>query len=224
MARSALLVLPAVAVVLVSCGPRQLVLSDDPVQRAATCGVVAAARARSATVDIRAPLSIEAQGQIMYPALVTAIEEGNGFSVAKAAEVVNTMTKVEATVTSGKFDALAAPCNAAYPQPAADAKITLPADGFVARVGCYELGGFMNRALLENGNAYADILARYGAMRRELDAAIGSALTSRGISSKSDQAKTLRSEAMARMVKLGSPTRVLDVCLERFDGSGARRA
>jgi len=215
MPRKAFLLLPATALALSACGQQKLALAQDPIERAATCGVVAAAQARSATTNIRAPLSLDAQGQIMHPALVTAVE-GDRFSVTRAAEVINKMPEVEGKVTSGKFETLAAPCDQAFPEPSGAGPVALPDDAFTARVGCYELGGFMNRALLESGDAYAAKLTDYGAMRRELDPKIGAALSQRGVSSRGDQAKALREEAMATMVKLGSPTKVLDACLDRF--------
>ena len=45
------------ALLLASCGPKTLTLPEQPVERAATCGVVAADSARLATRDIQAPLS-----------------------------------------------------------------------------------------------------------------------------------------------------------------------
>lgn len=219
MMRKALLLLPMAAISLAGCGKQQLALSQDPIDRAATCGVVAAAQARSATTNIRAPLSLDAQGEILHPALLTAAKS-DGFSVQTAAAVINRMPAVEGDITSGKFETLAAPCQQAFPETAV-ASITLPQDALTARVGCYELGGFMNRALLESGEAYATELTSYGAMRRELDPKIASGFAAQGVTGQSERAKAIRSEAMGEMVKLGSPTRVMKACVDRFGSDDA---
>ena len=58
------------ALLLSSCGPKVLTLPEEPIDRAATCGVVAANNARLATARIKAPLSFEAIGRVLhYPLL-----------------------------------------------------------------------------------------------------------------------------------------------------------
>ena len=46
---------------LVACGPKALDLPADPVDRAATCGVVAAATARTSVADVQAPAPAAAE-------------------------------------------------------------------------------------------------------------------------------------------------------------------
>ncbi|MGH6782037.1 MAG: hypothetical protein ACREB5_08030, partial [Sphingomonadaceae bacterium] len=47
-----------------ACGPKALSLPADPIEAAATCGVVAAAQAREGQTSLKAPLSMAAQGNI----------------------------------------------------------------------------------------------------------------------------------------------------------------
>ena len=66
----------ACAALLGSCGPKTLTLPDQPIDRAATCGVVAAAEARAASKDIKAPLPFDAMGRVLhYPLLAGATGE-----------------------------------------------------------------------------------------------------------------------------------------------------
>src|SRR3546814_11677302 len=70
-----------------ACGPKALTLPEQPVDRAATCGVVAATEARAATPDIKQPLPFTAQGRILHYALLAGAE-GEEFS-AETATAVN---------------------------------------------------------------------------------------------------------------------------------------
>ena len=54
------------ALLLGSCGPKALTLPEDPVDRAATCGVIAAQSARLATNDIQAALPFEAMDLCLF--------------------------------------------------------------------------------------------------------------------------------------------------------------
>ena len=57
----------ATALLVASCGPKTLALPDQPVDRAATCGVVAAAQARAGTANIKADLPFDAMGVVFTP-------------------------------------------------------------------------------------------------------------------------------------------------------------
>ena len=69
--------LVASTVLLASCGPKSLTLPDQPVDRAATCGVIAANSARLATHDIQAALPFEAMGRIIHYPLLAGSAEGS---------------------------------------------------------------------------------------------------------------------------------------------------
>lgn len=201
--------------VLSGCGQGELALPDDPVDRAATCGVVAAAGARAGTTNIAAPLPFEQQGRIMHYAMLAA-SEGDAFDSSRAAAVVSRMPEVEGKITGGKWQTLEQPCADAYPETKVTGPVTLPANSLQAQTGCYALAAFLTKALGAQDAAYGDRLAEYGGMNRELDPKIGAALARRGIDSKSERAGTMRAQALAKLVKLGPPMTVMTTCVEKF--------
>lgn len=203
--------------VLAGCGQKELALPDDPVDRAATCGVVAAAAARARTTNIAAPLPFEEQGRIIHYAMLAA-SEGDAFDASRAAAVVARMPQLEGGITGGKWETLRQPCAEAYPQTALSGPVTLPADTQQAQTGCYAMAVFLTKALGAQDAAYGDRLAEYGGMNRALDQKIGAALARRGIDSKSERAGALRAQALAGLVRLGPPMTVMNACVEKFKG------
>lgn len=213
--RVAIIAPTLLGLVLAGCGQKELTLPADPVDRAATCGVVTAAAARAGVADIKAPLPFEQQGRIMHYAMLAA-SEGKAFDSARAAAVVNRMSELESGITGGKWETLVQPCAEAYPATQATGAVTLPADALQAETGCYALATFLTKALGAQDAAYGDRLAEYGGMNRALDPKIGAALARRGINSKSERAAAMRAEALARMVKLGPPMSVMARCVEKY--------
>lgn len=202
----------ATAVMLASCGPKTLTLPEEPVDQAATCGVVAAAEARAGTADIKAKLPFEAMGRILHYPLLAGSKDGT-FAPDTAAAVQKRMTELQDKVTEGKWQQLAPACRTAFPATAtADAK--LPSDRFDAQLGCYELGEFMRSALEEQG-AYDTDLAPYRDLRDKLDTSIGTGLRSR-IGNELDAQKEARNKALATIVEAGPPVVVMRQCVERF--------
>ena len=197
-------------------GPKQLALPEDGVERAATCGVVAAAQARlgQAPGEISKPLPLEAQGRILHYALLAG-DDGSGFSQDRVAAVVARMPQLGDQVTKGRWQALIPECAAAYPQTAADTPVELPDDPLDAQLSCYTLAGFLDKALTAQGDAYVADLSRYGAMRRALDARIGSKLAADGKATAETQAAT-RASRLGAAAKLGPPTRVMDACVAKY--------
>lgn len=200
------------ALLVSSCGPKTLVLPEEPVDRAATCGVVATAEARAATPDIKAPLRFEAMGRILhYPLL--AGSAGEGFSPDTAAAVQKRMMDLQDRITGGKWQELVPACKAAFP--AAEAReVKIPADRFEAQLGCDELGDFMRSALEEQGK-YDEELRGYRQLSDKLDAPLGAGLRSRvGASLNAQQEE--RRKALAAMAKAGPPVAVMSECISRF--------
>ena len=201
------------ALLLAGCGPKALTLPADPVDRAATCGVVAAASARAATADIKAPLPFEAQGRILHYPLLAA-SEGERFDTAIANKVSKRMSALQDDITSGEWQALVPQCAAAFPL-AGRLDVTLPADRFEAELGCDEMGKFLSQALQAQEADYAKPLGEYRDLERKFDMALGPGLRSR-VGKELKPQLELRSKAMAAMVKLGSPAAVMRQCVERF--------
>lgn len=199
---------------LAGCGPKPLTLPEDPIRRAATCGVVAAAAARQGA-DVKAKLPFEAQAKILHYALLEGAA-GATFDKARAATVANTMSTVGDTVTAGEWQALQGPCDQAYPAAARNEARALPDDRLIARLGCDGLAAFMTTALREDESAYAERLRALAALQRAIDDTVGPALRARGIGA--GQSIEARDAAMARLIRLGPPAKVLDACVAAFGG------
>lgn len=215
MARSLIMrnVLPAAALLaLAACGPKSLALPEQPIDRAATCGIVAAAKARQGTA-IKSELSFEAQAGILHYPLIAGAE-GAEFSAETASDVAKRMKALQERVIAGKWQELEPACRAAYPD-TAKTDVTLPEDVFEAQLGCDSLGDFMDNALGAQGTQYVNELAAYGELARKLDAALGSSMAARVGSDLAAQQKARR-EVLAKMTKAGPPAAVMRQCIARF--------
>lgn len=200
--------------ILAGCGSRDAGLPDDPVARAATCGVVAAAEARRASNDVEAKLTLEQQGRILHYAMLIG-SEGGRFDKTRTAAVVNAMPGLGDKVTGGKWQERIPECAAAFPPTAASA-VQLPADPLQAQAGCHDLAAFFTTAMRASEADYIDRMRAYDGMRRDLDPKLGATLRARGLSqAKGEEA---RDQAVAALVQLGNPVTVLDQCVERFGG------
>ncbi|MEO7825648.1 MAG: hypothetical protein ABIR60_00770 [Allosphingosinicella sp.] len=203
----------ACALTLAACGAKPLELPADPVDRAATCGVVAAAAARTAVTDVKAPLPLAAQGKIFHYALVTA-SKGGTFEPETANRINKRMREVEAGITGGKWRDLVPVCDSAFPL-TAKTDVQLPAGRFEAQIACEELAEFTSVALEGSEVNFGNELAGYRRMRSELNDALAPGLRAKAGSSSQAQ-KRERNLALAAAAALGSPIPVLDKCVERF--------
>lgn len=204
----------AAALLLASCGgPKPLALPSDPVDRAATCAVVAAAAARTAVADVKAPLPLAAQGKIFHYALLAA-SEGGTFEAETANRVNKRMRELEAGVTGGKWRDLVPACDSAFPASVRTA-VELPAGRFEAQIACEELADFASIALEGSERDFGNELAGYRRMRTELNDAMGPGLRAKAGSGMETQSRE-RKRALAAASALGSPIPVLDQCRERF--------
>ena len=206
------MLLLASALLLNSCGPRTLELPADPLERAATCGVVAANSARAATKDIKADLPFDAIGRVIHYPLLAA-SAGGSFSSDTGSAVQARMTEIQDSIAEGKWQELAPACSAAFPAASADG-VKLPDDRFEAQLGCYELGDFL-RAALEEGGKYDNELAEYRPLGQKLDQSLGAGLRGRvGNDLKAQQ--DARYKALAKIAEAGPPTNVMRECVKRF--------
>jgi hypothetical protein len=204
-------IIAACGLSLASCGPQALVLPEKPVDRAATCGSVAAASARAATA-VGAPLSLEAIGRVLhYPML--AGSAGEEFSSDIAAAVQTRMSELQDSIGEGKWQDLIPACNAAFPAAAIN-QVTLPADRFAAQLGCDELGDFLLSSL-EAQEEYLNELGEYRQLTNKLEMPVASGLRSRA-GSDPDAREEERRKALATMAKAGPPVAVMRACLARF--------
>ena len=197
---------------LASCGPKALTLPEQPVDRAATCGVIAANSARLASQDVQAVLPFDAMGRIIhYPLL--AGSTGGSFSSDVAVEVQSRMTELQDRISEGKWQELVPACRAAFPATAVE-QVKLPTDVFEAQLGCVELGDFLSSAL-EKQPEYGNELAEYRALGRKLEARLTAGLRSRvgpDLPARIEE----RHKALATIAETGPPVTVLRECLARF--------
>ncbi len=203
----------ACALTLSGCGAKALELPADPVDRAATCAVVAAAAARTAVPDIKAPLPLAAQGKIFHHALLAASQDG-AFEADTANRVNKRMRELEAGITGGKWQDLVPACDAAFPA-TTKTDVSLPSGRFEAQIACEELAEFTSVALEGSEVHFGNELAGYRRMRTELNDALAPGLRARAGSSSEAQSRE-RKRALAAAAALGSPIPVLDKCRERF--------
>ncbi|MDQ3482693.1 MAG: hypothetical protein M3448_04720 [Pseudomonadota bacterium] len=160
--------------------------------RAATCGAVAAASGRLAT-GVSAPLPLEAIGKVLhYPML--AGSAGDSFSSDTATQVQTRMAELQDSIGEGKWQDLIPACQAAFPATTVD-EVTLPADTRTARLGCDELG-------------------EYRRLSNEFERATSGRSSSAG--SSQTEAKDERRKALATMATAGPPVAVMRQCLKRF--------
>lgn len=197
---------------LASCGPQTLTLPEQPIDRAATCGVIAANSARLATRDIQAPLPFDAMGRIIhYPLL--AGSTGGSFSSEGASAVQTRMTEIQDRISEGNWQELIPACRTAFPATAVE-KVKLPADRFDAELGCVELGDFLRSALDEQAE-YGNELAEYRAFSMKLEARLTTGLRSRAGPNLSARIEE-RHKALATIANAGPPVAVLRECLAHF--------
>jgi hypothetical protein len=201
------------AALLFACGPAALNLPTDPVDQAATCGVVATIQARAATQDIKAPLAFEAQEHVLHYALLAAAE-GKSFSAERSNEVLRRMPELQEEISGGKWQELVPACAEAFPQ-AQVQDISLPANTVDARLQCDELGDFLTQALKSQEATYAARLNDYEALARNINQTLGPGLRARAGSDLQSQQEERR-QALAKAARLGSPSAVMKQCVERY--------
>lgn len=197
------------------CGSKEVGLPTDPVERAATCAVVAAADAREKTGTIQGPLPLPAQSKVIHYAMLTGAE-GPQFSADRAQQVVKLMPKIGGQMTAESWKPLVGPCDQAFPVTVAAGPIALPKDPLDAELACDGVAGFVSRAVQTASDAAAkEELVRYQDMRAKLDTRIGVQLKRRGETS-FEAIQAARQKALAAAARLGPPARVMETCLGRF--------
>lgn len=200
------------ALTLPRCASKPPALPDDPVELAASCGVIAAASERE-TAGIKGDLPAEAQERIFhYPLLAGAA--GKSFDDDRAQAVFQRMPKVFDSVIQGKWQTLKPACAKAFPQTQI-AQPTLPAGKLDGMLQCYVLADFMRRSLGGAGAAYTEASMRYGIFTTKLDTKMTSALDSAGLKN-GPALQARRAEALSAAAKLGQPPAVIAACMKKY--------
>ncbi len=196
------------------CGRQQLTLPDDPIERAATCGVIETATARvHGGGAVGKPLTAETQGRILHYALLAASAD-KSYDSAIASAVVKRLPIIADKVTAGDWQKLRAPCAAAYPL-VAKVPSSLPNDPLTAALGCDELATFMQTALARQNYAFASTLEGYDDLNRALDRRIAPLFVKRGIMSLPARLAQ-RIKALAAIVERGAPAPTIKLCAARY--------
>jgi hypothetical protein len=202
----------AVALMMAGCGEKTPTLPADPVEQAATCGVVLAATQRGAA-GVKGDLTAEAQMRIFHYPLLAA-SRGASFDHDVADAVFKRMPALFDQTIKGEWQTLQPACAAAFPQ-AQIAAPKLPTAPLDSAAQCYAMVNFMRKALGGLGGSYEEAGSRYGVLATKLDAQLSTALTRAGI--RSDEARKRHADAaLAAAAKLGQPPALLDQCATKF--------
>jgi hypothetical protein len=205
--------LPIAAFLLLpSCGPQALSLPEAPVDRAATCGVIAAVEARQAT-DMKRVLPFTEQLRILHYALLAGAQ-GETYSEEAANAVIDRMPALQEEITEGKWQELAPACRQTFPETQKE-QVTLPADRYEAQLACDALGDFLTGRLRSEEMHYGGPLRDYRALSQKLDRALGPGLRAR-VGAELAAQQAARREALGEAAKLGSPAAVMRQCVELY--------
>lgn len=204
--------LAATAFLLSGCGQKTAQLPSDPVELAATCGVIAAASERE-TNGFKGDLSADAQGRILHYAMLYA-SEGGAFDKDKVNAVSKRMPALFDTTIKGKWQTLRPGCASAFPATQI-AQPALPPKPVDAMLECYAMADFLRKALSEQGSSYAAAANNYGVLTGKLDVSMTPALRAAGIRN-GDSLNAKRAEALAAATKLGQPPAFVAACEKKY--------
>ena len=208
------LLLPlAAALILPGCASKVPTLPDDPVEKAATCGVIAAAGEREVT-GVKGDLPVAAQERIFHYPLLAGSQD-KSFDDDRAQAVFKRMPKLFDSTIQGKWQTLRPACAAAFPQTQIT-QPTLPAKPLDRMLQCYVLTDFMRKSLGSVGGSYSEVSLRYGVFTTKLDDKVSKALAAAGIKN-GPALQSRRAEALAAAARMGQPGKVIDACQKAYD-------
>jgi hypothetical protein len=207
------LILPlSASLLLAACGQSTPRLPADPIDLAATCGVVAAASEREAA-GAKGDLPADAQARILHYAMLYA-SAGKTFDQDKINVVSKRMPALFDQTIKGKWQTLRTSCATAFP--AAQIKLpVLPARPVDAMLQCYVLTDFLRKALADQGANYGAAANAYGAFKDKLDTRMTPVLRAAGLHN-GDALQQKRMEELAAATKLGQPPAVIDACEKKY--------
>lgn len=210
MTRLGLLTLAA-AGMLAGCGARAPTLPNEPVEKAASCGVIAAASERAAA-GVKGDLSAEAQERIFHYPLLAGSTDAS-FDADRADAVFKRMPLLFDHVVKGKWETLRPACADAFPATRI-ASPKLPPKPLDSMLQCYTLVDFVRKGLGGEGSAYGEVVNDLGVYADKLDAKLAPLLARDGI--KGEALQRARGEALAAAARLGSPPAVIRACRAKY--------
>ena len=200
------------ALLLASCSEAEKpVLPGDPVERAATCAIVAELdeRAQAGT----APLPFAAHEHVLHYALLAG-STGESFSPETTNAVIARIKAIRPQVSESKWQKILPECRIAFAE-AWTFNVELPKDRFDSKLQCDELGKFLTRTLRKHHGEDPVRAAAYDQMARKLDYRLEPGLRVRAGAALQTQAAERR-RALAAAAKLGRPTQVMEQCVQRY--------
>ena len=200
------------ALLLAGCGKKTAELPTDPVELAATCGVVAAASERE-TAGFKGDLSADAQGRILHYAMLYASESGS-LETDKVNAVSKRMPALFDNTIKGKWQTLRPGCASAFPATQVT-EPTLPGKPVDSMLECYVMTDFLRKALSAQGASYAQAATRYGVLTGKLDVEMSPALRAAGLRN-GDALTSRKAEALASATKLGQPPALVSACEKKY--------
>ena len=212
--RVAMATMAMIAMLLAGCSEKTAILPTEPLERAAACGVIAAADARE-SAGLKGDLPADAQGRILHYAMLYA-SDSTSFDKDKFNAVSKRMPALFDTTIKGKWQTLRTACARAFPA-TQRARPTLPPKPLDAMLQCYTMADFLRTALSDQGAGYGAAANRYGLLTGKLDTSMSPALRAAGIGN-GEALAVKKAEALASATKLGQPPAVIAACERKYDG------
>lgn len=208
-----MLLTPMIGMALLSgCGEKTPTLPTDALDRAATCGVVAAATERQAA-GAQGDLPADAQARILHYAMLYA-STGGALDQDKVNSVSKRMPALFDRTIKGKWQALRPACAQAFP-PSQVQQPLLPAKPLESMLDCYVLADFLRKVLSEQGGSYGAAANDYGMLKDRLDTKMAPLVRAAGLRN-GPSFDQKRQEALAAAAKLGQPPAVIAACIRKY--------
>lgn len=208
-----LLILPlSAALMLAGCAKQGPQFPADPLDQAATCGVVTAAGEREAA-GAKGELPADAQARILHYAMLYA-STGKALDPDKVNAVSRRMPALADQTIKGDWHKLQPACATAFPASQIKQPV-LPAKPLDAMLQCDALAEFLRKALEDQGPTYGIAANAYGAFIDKLDPKLTVALRAAGLHN-GDALQAKKQEELAAAAKLGQPPAVIDACEKKF--------
>jgi hypothetical protein len=216
MARQLLIVPLATALLLAGCGEKTPQLPTQPLDRAATCGVVAAATERKA-VGAKGDLPAESQARILQYSMLYA-SDGKALDLDKVNRVSARMPALFEQTIKGKWETLGTACAQAFPATQVKQPV-LPSKPLDSMLQCYALADFLRKVLTEQGGGYGTATNAYGALKDRLDMKIAPLRRAAGLKN-GPEFRQKQLEELAAVARLGQPPAVIAACEAKYPAPG----
>lgn len=207
------LILPlSAALLLAGCAKQAPKFPTDPLDQAATCGVIAAASEREAA-GAKGELPADAQARILHYAMLYA-STGNALDPDKVNQVSKRMPALFDQTVQGDWKSLQPTCATTFP--ASQIKQPeLPAKPLDAMLQCDALAEFLRKALADQGATYGNAANAYGVFIDKLDPKMSVPLRAAGLHN-GDALRRKKQEELAAATKLGQPPAVIAACEKKY--------